>query len=135
MMPDFLELMLGSLSKLLLAIPMPWRAALTTAALALVVYGIVYGILTLSLSLEFQLTNRLRRWNLRPVPGTYIFDDIVEWTIRLFSVLKWMLLIISMLGVIAWYARPRLPDAVYVQYIDQFISWWQFLEDKLMASS
>ncbi len=132
MMPDFLGSVLASLSRLLLAIPMPWRAALTTAALALVVYGIVYGILTLSLSLEFQLTNRLRRWNLRPLPGTYIFDDIVEWTIRLFNVLKWMLLVVSVLGVVAWYARLMLPDAFYMQYIDQFISWWRFLEQRLV---
>ena len=134
-MPDLLKDSLGVVWRILLAIPMPWRAGMITWVVALVGYQVVYLLLILLLFPEFLLTNRLRRWKLRPFPGTYIFDDVIGWAIRLFNVLKWALLVASVLGIIGWYIRPFLTDATSVQYIDQFTGLWQTLEQKIEAGS
>ena len=118
---DFLHNALGAIWEILLDVPMPWRAGLLIWITIIGGYQVTRRLLTLLLLPEFWVTNRMRCWGLRPLPGTYAFDNLIEWSIKIFRVMAWLALLVVILGIVAWYAQPYLEDATITQYIDQGI--------------
>lgn len=117
----------------LLTVPMPWRVGLIALIAIIVGYYVLSRVLVLLLLPEFWITNRLRRWRLRPLPGTYAFDRLVEILIRILRVSVWLVLLLSILFVTAWHARPNLEDTILARWIDQSINWWYSLEKSVLA--
>ena len=132
-MLNFLRDLLRAMWRVVLVVPMPWRAELITWITVLVGYQVIYRILVLSLLPEFWITNRLRHWKLKSLPGTYAFDSLIEWSIEIFRVLRWVAFLVAVLGIIAWYLQPLLEDATFTQYMNQLINWWYSLEEKVLA--
>ena len=132
-MLNFLQDAIAATWEILLAVPMPWRAGLLVSIAAIGGYQVVRRLLILLLLPEFWITNRLRCWGHRPLPGTYAFDDLVEWSIKILRAFAWLALLALILGLTAWYARPSLEDTALAQYIDQGIDWWYSLEESVLA--
>ena len=128
---DLLRIIWGGL----LIIPMPWRAEIVIWTVALVGYQLLYRFSVLLLLPEFWLTNRMRLWGLKPLPGTYVFGNIVESSVKIYRVLRWMMLLTAVLGLVAWYSAPFLEDATLTRYIDQAAGWWSALERRILGGS
>lgn len=132
---NLLQEFLRVIWKALLVIPMPWRAEIVIWVVALFGYQILYRFSVLLLLPEFWLTNRMRLWGFKPLPGTYVFDNIVESSIRIYRFLKLMALLVAVLGLVAWYAKPFLEDTTLAWHINQVISWWNALERRILSGS
>lgn len=132
-MLNLLRELLKAIWRILLVVPMPWRAEIIIWATVLVGYQLAYRFCVLLLLPEFWLTNRLRLWRLKPLPGTYAFDSIVESSIKISRVLRWIMLLIAILGLVAWYSQPFLEDTTLTRYINQVIGWWDSLERNVLT--
>ena len=132
---NLLQEFLRVIWKALLVIPMPWRAEIVIWVVALFGYQILYRFSVLLLLPEFWLTNRMRLWGFKPLPGTYVFDNIVESSIRIYRFLKLMALLVAVLGLVAWYAKPFLEDTTLAWHINQVISWWNALARRILSGS
>ena len=132
-MLDLLRELLSAIWRVLLVVPMPWRAEIAIWAAVLVGYQIIYRFLSLLLLPEFWLTNRLRLWRLKPLPGTYVFDSLIELGIRISRLLRWVVLLIACFGLIGWYLQQSVEDATLAECISQMIGWWDSLERKVLA--
>jgi hypothetical protein len=120
--------------EILLVVPMPWRAAAVLWLATVASYHLGHRFLALLLLPEFWITNLLRRWGWRPLPGTYAFGRAVEWSIRILRASVWLALVIPISGIVAWYVRPLLEDTALAHHIDQGVDWWYSLEESILAS-
>lgn len=98
-------------------IPIPWKAFIIYVLIFIIWYYIIKIILYILLYIEFVLTLQLRLHKKKPFPGTFFFDQVVEFCIKLEKVLLWILFSIALLGVIVWYALPFISN----QFISQFL--------------
>jgi hypothetical protein len=123
--------------KFLLNIPMPWRAELIIWSVAIMGNRLVYHLLRLLLLPEFLITNRLRRWNLKPLPGTYAFGSLIEWSIRILRISTVIVIFTAILGVIGWYIYPYVKEdnEKLASYIKHFINWWYLLEKNVVGKT
>jgi hypothetical protein len=127
-----LKNLLSSVWEILLVIPMPWRAIVISLILIWIGHQIFYRFLLLMLLPEFWITNQMRIWNLKPLPGTYIFDRFIEYAIKIISILRSAFFIAVILGIVTWYARPYLEGEAIVEYIDNAIEWWYSIEGEIL---
>jgi len=132
---NLLRELLRIIWRILLVIPMPWRAEIVIWVVALVGYQLLYRLSVLLLLPEFWLTNRMRLWRFKPLPGAYVFGNIIESSIKIYRVLRWMMLLMAVLGLVAWYSEPFLEDATLTWYISQAVSWWNALERTILGGS
>ena len=132
-MLNILQELLRAIWRILLVIPMPWRAAIITLAAIIIGYQFFYRFSILLLLPEFWITNRLRLWKLKPLPGTYIYDDMIELSIKIYRVLRSILIVVAIVGLIAWYSQEYVEDMVLARYITQMIDWWYSLERKVLS--
>jgi len=132
-MLDFLQDAVRAIWEILLAVPMPWRASLILCVAAVVGHQVGRRLLIFLLLPEFWVTNRLRRWGLRPLPGTYAFDSFVEWSIRILRTLAWISVLLIILGIVAWYAQPFLEGTAFARYVDKGVNWWYLLERAVLT--
>jgi hypothetical protein len=121
-----------AIGKVLLVVPMPWRADIIILASVLVGYQLLYHFSVLLLLPEFWLTNQLRLSGRKPLPGTYMFNSIIELSIKSYRVLRWVMLLVAVLALVARYSLQFVEDATLTQYINQMISWWDLLERKVL---
>ena len=128
---DLLRIIWGGL----LIIPMPWRAEIVIWTVVLVGYQLLYRFSVLLLLPEFWLTNWMRLWGLKPLPGTYVFDNIIELSMKIYRILRWTMLLTAVLGLVAWYSAPFLENATLAWYINQAIGWWNALERRILSGS
>ena len=127
-MPKLLQDAIKAIWEILLVVPLPWRAASVIGLVIIIGYRVIRRLLPLFLLPEFWITSRLRRWGLRPLPGTYAFGDLIGWIIRVCRWLAWVGVIVVGVGIIAWYGRPSVEGTTLAQHIDQGIAWWYSLE-------
>ena len=132
---NLLRELLGIIWGELLIIPMPWRAEIVIWIVILVGYHFLYRLSILLLLPEFWLTNRMRLWGLKPLPGTYAFGYIIELSVKIYRVLRWVMLLTSILGLVAWYSAPFLKDTTLVRYIHLAVDWWNALERRILGGS
>ena len=120
--------------ELILPLPITWRFGLFTAGSVIVAYQITHYILPLALWPEFLITDRLRHFGLRPLPGTYILGDMIVWLLhnlqRLTKLALWVIFLLFCL----WYVRPYVADTTLAQYIDKSIEWWILFELRVLTN-
>lgn len=107
---------------------MPWRAGLAIGVVIISGYQVIRRLLPLLLLPEFWITSRLRRWGLRPLPGTYAFGDFITLMIKASRWLAWGAVMVVGVGIITWYAPPSVGNTTLALYIDQSVAWWYSLE-------
>jgi hypothetical protein len=141
---------------------MPWRAGLATLAATTILYRLVRrpfpwligksarfllflseSVASLLLLPEYWTTLWLRRRGRQPLPGTYVFGDILQGILSLvhtgFTKLanicerQWHLkqrwiVVIGAIPILLWYARPALSDTTVRDFIDRGEAWWYSLE-------
>lgn len=112
--------------RLILSTAMPWRVVLILSVGGLAVYGAASFMLRLLLLPEFLLTTRLRRWGLRPIPGTHAFGRVICWAMWLLPLLLCTTLLVAGLSVIGWYVLPGLSGTV-AEVVNHFFEWWSSL--------
>lgn len=120
--------------ELALPLPTPWRFVLLVGGGVIIAYQLVRRILPLALWPEFLITDRLRRFGLRPLPGTYVFGDLIVWLLKNLRRLTKVALWLVALSFCAWYARPYVADTAFAQYIDKGIEWWDLFEQRILTN-
>lgn len=122
------------LIKICFIIPLPWRAFIIVALASIFLYQISYFCYVMVLYPEFVVTNRLRIWGQKPVPGTYIFNKILEKSLGLMKLIACVSVIISVMFLVCWYIRPNLDNNMVVaSYIDKSIQLWYSLENYVIS--
>lgn len=132
-MLDLFHELLRAIWRILLVIPMPWRATIIILGAIVMGYQLFYLFSILLLLPEFWITNRLRLWKLKPLPGTYIYDDMIELSIKISRVLRSALIVVAIVGLIAWYTQEYVENIALARYIAQMIDWWYSLERKVLS--
>ncbi len=122
------------LVKICFLVPLPWRAFIIVTLASILLYKISYFSYVMILYPEFVVTNRLRGWGQKPVPGTYIFNQIIEKSLGLIKLITFLCVIISVMFLVCWYIRPNLNnDMVIATYIDKSIQLWNSLENFVIS--
>jgi len=104
-------------------IPIPWKAFIIYLLIYFIWYFIIKIVLFLLLYIEFVITQQLRLHKKKPLPGTFFFDQVVEFCLKLEKVLLWILFSIILLGVIIWYALPFISNQFIAQYLKSLFNW------------
>lgn len=132
-MLNLLQELIRAIWRILLVVPMPWRAGIITLAAIIIAYWLLYYFSVLLLLPEFWITNRQRLWKLKPLPGTYVYDGMIELSIIMSRVLLWILIVVTIVGLVAWYSQEYVEDVALARYIAQMIDWWYSLERKVLS--
>jgi hypothetical protein len=104
-------------------IPDPWRSFVCFVLLSFLGFLVIKLILYILLFIEFSFTQQLRLHKHKPLPGTFFFDRIVEFCLKLAKVLLWILIVFIFLGVIIWYVLPFINDPIVTHYLKLLFSW------------
>lgn len=159
-MSEMLQEAIKGIWEILVQIPMPWRTVLAILIIVIIFYWPVWrsflwlvkklgslllfffeSVASILLLPEYWVTKQLRRVGLRPLPGTYLFGDLLQSTITLihsgtiklaekqWHLPKWLALLIIIAPMLLWYVRPVLDETTVASYIDQGIVWWYSFEN------
>jgi hypothetical protein len=149
-------------------VPMPWRVGLIVLVAVLFFYQVVWrllgwaaaglprfalflveGIASLLLLPEYWITKHLRRHGRQPLPGAYVFGDMLQaiigpihtWTTRPTDARKqrrlkkrWVALVVA-IPILLWYVRPFLEDTRAARYIDYGVSAWYSIEKWILTGN
>ena len=107
----------------ILGVGMPWKMAIILAGGGPVACGVAMLSLRVALLPEFFVTARLRRWGLRPLPGTHVFGLAVLWSTKALGVLLVLVIVVAALGIAAWFARSVMPSSLGA-VVDLYFEWW-----------
>lgn len=117
---------------LLLPLPAPWRFAVLMGGGIVIADQLTRHILPLALWPEFVVTDRLRRFGLRPLPGVYVYGDLIIWLLKNLRRVTKLVLWLVALSFCAWYVRPYVTDTAFAQYIDKGIELWTLFEQRVL---
>jgi len=122
-MAQVMERAAMSVLEAILGVDMPWKMVIILAVGGSLACGAAIALLRLALFPEFLLTTRLRRFGLRPLPGTHVFGQTVVWSTIALGWLVVAIVGITILGVCVWYAQPRFGPS-FSAAVSSYFEWW-----------
>jgi LysM repeat protein len=148
--------------EMFLFIPMPWRISLILFIILIIVYFIAFrlfprvmkilalsilllieGVVSLILFPEYIFTNWFRRKGQSPLPGSFVFGDVLQGVVRLihqisikltaffdkhWHISRIWIFILAIVPLILWYVRPSVENTIAAKYIDRGLGFWYSVE-------